>query len=135
MPRTTSIFWLNSEKDHRRSAICRSVVELCMLRGIPVASFIFSQEGPTRSQCDALATTLAYQVTLRSPKFFPKRRGGSPRPSNPILSYSPNHWKHNSTSLLQSQSAACMHLTRSGSLCLSLMRYMSARGQTTSGKN
>ncbi|KJA14535.1 hypothetical protein HYPSUDRAFT_100180, partial [Hypholoma sublateritium FD-334 SS-4] len=65
--RKTWIAWLNGAAGGGKSAICQSVAELCIARGILVASFFFFRTDPTRNTILHLVATLAYQLVLLVP--------------------------------------------------------------------
>lgn len=60
--RTTWIAWVNGAAGAGKSAICQSLAEMCILRGILVASFFFFRTDSTRNTIDPLVATLAYQL-------------------------------------------------------------------------
>ncbi len=67
LPRTTWMAWLNGAAGAGKTAICQSLAELCIARGILVASFFFGTDS-TRNTIDRLVATLAYQVIQLLPK-------------------------------------------------------------------
>lgn len=60
--RTAWILWLNGAAGAGKTAIGQSVAELCVARGILVASFFFFRSDPTRNSITPLVATLAYQL-------------------------------------------------------------------------
>ncbi|KAF4617230.1 hypothetical protein D9613_006358 [Agrocybe pediades] len=54
--------WLNGAAGCGKSAIAQSTVELCIQRGLPLASFFFSKSDSTRNHAGSLVATLAYQL-------------------------------------------------------------------------
>ncbi len=60
--RTTWILWLNGAAGAGKTAIGQSVAELCVPRGILVASFFFFRTDPTRNSAPPVVATLAYQL-------------------------------------------------------------------------
>ncbi|KJA29452.1 hypothetical protein HYPSUDRAFT_520232 [Hypholoma sublateritium FD-334 SS-4] len=60
--RIACIMWLNGAAGAGKSAICQSIAELCIKRGVLAASFFFFRTDPTRSSLWPLAATLAYQL-------------------------------------------------------------------------
>ncbi len=71
VPRGAWIAWLNGAAGAGKSAICQSVAEMCIQRGIKVASFFFFRTDDTRNTCDAVVATLAYQII----KLVPQTKG------------------------------------------------------------
>lgn len=65
--RRTWIAWLNGAAGGGKSAICQSIAELCIARGILVASFFFFRTDPARNTIMHLVATLAYQLVLLVP--------------------------------------------------------------------
>ncbi|KJA25222.1 hypothetical protein HYPSUDRAFT_135167, partial [Hypholoma sublateritium FD-334 SS-4] len=62
IPRETWIAWLNGAAGAGKSAICQSIAEICIQRGVKVTSFFFFRNDDTRSIIDPLVATLAYQI-------------------------------------------------------------------------
>ena len=62
------IAWLNGAAGAGKSAICRSVAEVSIQRGIKVASFFFFRTGVTRNTIDPVVATLAYQIIQLFPE-------------------------------------------------------------------
>lgn len=62
------IAWLNGAAGAGKSAICQTVAELCIRRGVKVASFFLFRNDHTRNHIDALVATLAYQIILLIPE-------------------------------------------------------------------
>ncbi|KJA20941.1 hypothetical protein HYPSUDRAFT_763649 [Hypholoma sublateritium FD-334 SS-4] len=56
------IAWFNGAAGAGKSAICQSIAEICIQRGIKVASFFFFRADNTRNTIDPLVATLAYQI-------------------------------------------------------------------------
>ncbi|KDR69715.1 hypothetical protein GALMADRAFT_27637, partial [Galerina marginata CBS 339.88] len=65
--REALIMWLNGPAGLGKSAIARSIAELCYEEGILVASYFFSRSDPTRSHDRSLIATIAYQASIRFP--------------------------------------------------------------------
>ncbi|KDR67212.1 hypothetical protein GALMADRAFT_80086 [Galerina marginata CBS 339.88] len=61
------IMWLNGPAGSGKSAIARSIAELCYAEGILVASYFFSRADPTRNNARSLIATIAYQASIRFP--------------------------------------------------------------------
>ncbi|KJA20944.1 hypothetical protein HYPSUDRAFT_763685 [Hypholoma sublateritium FD-334 SS-4] len=68
MPRKAWITWLNGAAGAGKSAICQSVAEMCIWRGIKVASFFFFHTDATRNTVDPVVATLAYQIIQLLPE-------------------------------------------------------------------
>ncbi|KJA20969.1 hypothetical protein HYPSUDRAFT_203360 [Hypholoma sublateritium FD-334 SS-4] len=62
VPREAWVTWLNGAAGAGKSAICQSAAEMCIQRGIKVASFFFFRTDATRNKIDAVIATLAYQI-------------------------------------------------------------------------
>ena len=62
------IAWLNGAAGAGKSAICQSIAEICIRRGVKVASFFFFRTDPTRSTIDPVIATLAYQLIQLYPE-------------------------------------------------------------------
>ena len=62
VPRETWIAWLNGAAGAGKSAICQSFAEMCIHRGVKVASFFFFRTDTTRNKIDPVIATLAYQI-------------------------------------------------------------------------
>lgn len=62
VPRKAWIAWLNGAAGAGKSAICQSFAEVCIQRGVKIASFFFFRSDETRSTIDPLVATLAYQI-------------------------------------------------------------------------
>ncbi|KJA20932.1 hypothetical protein HYPSUDRAFT_188055 [Hypholoma sublateritium FD-334 SS-4] len=60
--RDTWITWLNGAAGAGKSAICQSIAETCIQRGVKVASFFFFRTDEMRNTIDRLVPTLAYQI-------------------------------------------------------------------------
>lgn len=60
--RATWILWLNGAAGAGKTAIGQSVAELCVARGILVASFFFFRTDPTRNSAAHVVATFAYQL-------------------------------------------------------------------------
>ncbi|KJA20654.1 hypothetical protein HYPSUDRAFT_203626 [Hypholoma sublateritium FD-334 SS-4] len=54
--------WLNGAAGAGKSAICQTIAEICIQRGIKVASFFFFRTDNTRNKIDPLVATLVYQI-------------------------------------------------------------------------
>ncbi|KDR67167.1 hypothetical protein GALMADRAFT_19575, partial [Galerina marginata CBS 339.88] len=65
--RDALIMWLYGPAGCGKSAIARSIAELCYEEGILVASYFFSRSDPTRNHARSLITTIAYQASIRFP--------------------------------------------------------------------
>ncbi|KJA20950.1 hypothetical protein HYPSUDRAFT_100372, partial [Hypholoma sublateritium FD-334 SS-4] len=70
MPRQAWISWLTGAAGAGKSAICQSFAEMCIWRGVKVASFFFFRTDPTRNTIDPVIATLAYQII----KLFPETK-------------------------------------------------------------
>ncbi|KJA22368.1 hypothetical protein HYPSUDRAFT_655818 [Hypholoma sublateritium FD-334 SS-4] len=68
VPREAWIAWLNGAAGAGKSAICQSVAEVCIHRGVKVASFFFFRADPTRNTIDPVIATLAYQIIQLFPE-------------------------------------------------------------------
>ncbi|KDR74743.1 hypothetical protein GALMADRAFT_29274, partial [Galerina marginata CBS 339.88] len=66
--RNALIMWLYGPAGSGKSAIARSIAELCASEGILVASYFFSRFDLTRNHGRSLIATIAYQVSLRFPE-------------------------------------------------------------------
>ncbi len=66
--RTAWIAWLNGAAGAGKTAICQSVAEICITRGILVASFFFFRTDGTRNSLDYLVATLGYQLIQLLPE-------------------------------------------------------------------
>ncbi|KAF9565030.1 hypothetical protein CPC08DRAFT_704823 [Agrocybe pediades] len=60
--------WLNGAAGCGKSAIAQSTVELCMERGLQLASFFFNRSDPSRNHAGSLIATLAYQLYCAFPE-------------------------------------------------------------------
>ncbi|KJA20657.1 hypothetical protein HYPSUDRAFT_42975 [Hypholoma sublateritium FD-334 SS-4] len=56
------IAWLNGAAGAGKSAICQTIAEICIQRGMKVASFFFFRTDNTRNKIDSLVATLVYQI-------------------------------------------------------------------------
>ncbi|KDR67130.1 hypothetical protein GALMADRAFT_22031, partial [Galerina marginata CBS 339.88] len=65
--RDALIMWLNGPAGCGKSAIARSIAELCYEEGILVASYFFSRSDPMRNHARSLIATIAYQASIRFP--------------------------------------------------------------------
>ncbi|KDR67214.1 hypothetical protein GALMADRAFT_80196, partial [Galerina marginata CBS 339.88] len=65
--RDALIMWLNGPAGCGKSAIGRSIAELCYEEGILVASYFFSRADSTRNHARSFIATIAYQVSIRLP--------------------------------------------------------------------
>ena len=68
LPRETYIAWLSGAAGAGKSAICQSIAEICILRGILAASFFFFRTDSTRNTIDPLVATFAYQIIQLLPE-------------------------------------------------------------------
>ncbi|KJA22366.1 hypothetical protein HYPSUDRAFT_41006 [Hypholoma sublateritium FD-334 SS-4] len=68
VPREAWIAWLNGAAGAGKSAICQSFAEMCIQRGVKVASFFFSRTDATRNTIDPVIATLAYQIIQLFPE-------------------------------------------------------------------
>ena len=59
---------MNGAAGAGKSAICQSTAEICIKRGIKVASFFFFRTDSTRNTIDPLVATLAYQIIQLFPE-------------------------------------------------------------------
>lgn len=62
------IAWLNGAAGAGKSAICQSMAEICIKRGVKVASFFFFRTDITRNTIDPVVATLAYQIIQLFPE-------------------------------------------------------------------
>ncbi|KDR74792.1 hypothetical protein GALMADRAFT_249682 [Galerina marginata CBS 339.88] len=65
--RNALIMWLYGPAGSGKSAIARSIAELCAKEGVLVASYFFSRFDSTRNHCRSLIATIAYQASLCFP--------------------------------------------------------------------
>ncbi|KDR67104.1 hypothetical protein GALMADRAFT_1129347 [Galerina marginata CBS 339.88] len=65
--RDALIMWLYGPAGCGKSAIGRSIAELCYEEGILVASYFFSRSDPTRNHARSLVATIAYQASICFP--------------------------------------------------------------------
>ncbi len=65
------ILWLNGSAGAGKSAICRSIVDLCIARNIPIARFFFFRTDPTRNNVKPLIATLVHQLLGSIPELKP----------------------------------------------------------------
>lgn len=65
--RTAWVAWLNGAAGAGKTAICQTVAEMCIKRGILVASFFFFRTDGTRNSLNHLVATLAYQLIQHLP--------------------------------------------------------------------
>ncbi|CAA7269440.1 unnamed protein product [Cyclocybe aegerita] len=63
----TFILWLYGPAGAGKSAIARTVAELCAAQNLLLASFLFFRTDSRRNTMDPLAATIAYQITLAIP--------------------------------------------------------------------
>ncbi|KAF4618903.1 hypothetical protein D9613_010119 [Agrocybe pediades] len=59
--------WLNGAAGCGKSAISQSIIESCIERDLPLASFFFSRTDSTRNHTGSLVATLAYQLYCAFP--------------------------------------------------------------------
>ncbi|CAA7264508.1 unnamed protein product [Cyclocybe aegerita] len=71
LDRKAFVFWLNGSVGVGKSAIGRTIAEMCERERLLLSSFFFSRSDPTRNNAKLFVTTLAYQVALAVP---PARR-------------------------------------------------------------
>ncbi|KAF8959316.1 hypothetical protein BDZ97DRAFT_1610639, partial [Flammula alnicola] len=65
--RDTWIMWLNGAAGAGKSAIARSIAEMCERVKLPLATFFFFRTDPTRNTSKPLVATLAYQLAINFP--------------------------------------------------------------------
>ncbi|KJA16985.1 hypothetical protein HYPSUDRAFT_104185, partial [Hypholoma sublateritium FD-334 SS-4] len=65
------ILWLNGAAGAGKSAIARSIVELCIERNIPIARFFFFRTDSTRNNIKPLVATLIHQLIQSMPDMEP----------------------------------------------------------------
>ena len=68
VPRKAWIAWLNGAAGAGKSAICQSMAEICIKRGVKVASFFFFRADSTRNTINPVIATLAYQIIQLFPE-------------------------------------------------------------------
>ncbi len=68
--RTQWILWLNGAAGAGKSAIGRSIVDLCIDRNIPIARFFFFRTDATRNNITSLVATLVCQLLPRIPDLW-----------------------------------------------------------------
>jgi len=61
------ILWLTGAAGAGKSAISQSIIELCLLEGIVIASFFFFRSDGARNHAKSLIATLAYQIFFSVP--------------------------------------------------------------------
>ncbi len=69
--RTQRILWLNGAAGAGKSAIGRSIVDLCIDRNIPIVRFFFFRTDATRNNISSLVATLVSQLLPRIPDLEP----------------------------------------------------------------
>ncbi len=69
--RTQWVLWLNGAAGAGKSAIGRSIVDLCIDRNIPIARFFFFRTDNTRNNITSIVATLVYQLLQRIPDLEP----------------------------------------------------------------
>ncbi len=69
--RTQWILWLNGGGGAGKTAIARSIAQLCLERNIPVACFFFFRTDSTRSNIKPVVATLVYQLLQNIPDLNP----------------------------------------------------------------
>ncbi|KJA16994.1 hypothetical protein HYPSUDRAFT_105282, partial [Hypholoma sublateritium FD-334 SS-4] len=65
------VLWLNGAAGAGKSAICRSVVDLCIQRNIPIVRFFFFRTDSTRNNVRPLVATLIHQLLQSMPDLEP----------------------------------------------------------------
>ncbi|KJA22808.1 hypothetical protein HYPSUDRAFT_40588 [Hypholoma sublateritium FD-334 SS-4] len=65
------VLWLNGAAGAGKSAIGRSIVELCLQRNIPIARFFFYRTDSTRNNVKPLVATLVHQLLQSIPDLTP----------------------------------------------------------------
>ncbi|KAF8954452.1 hypothetical protein BDZ97DRAFT_1591306, partial [Flammula alnicola] len=65
--RDTWIMWLNGAAGAGKSAIARSIAEICEQSNLALATFFFFRTDPTRNTAKPLVATLAYQIAIGIP--------------------------------------------------------------------
>ncbi|KJA22785.1 hypothetical protein HYPSUDRAFT_638364 [Hypholoma sublateritium FD-334 SS-4] len=65
------VLWLNGAAGAGKSAIGRSIVELCFQRNIPIARFFFFRTDSTRNNIKPLVATLVHQLLQSIPDLTP----------------------------------------------------------------
>ncbi|KAF8959303.1 hypothetical protein BDZ97DRAFT_1838334, partial [Flammula alnicola] len=65
--RDTWIMWLNGAAGAGKSAIARSIAEMCERAKLALATFFFFRTDPTRNTAKSLVATLAYQLAISIP--------------------------------------------------------------------
>ncbi|KAF8959350.1 hypothetical protein BDZ97DRAFT_1735864, partial [Flammula alnicola] len=65
--RDTWIMWLNGAAGAGKSAIARSIAEMCERAKLALVTFFFFRADPTRNTAKPLAATLAYQLAISFP--------------------------------------------------------------------
>ncbi|KJA16996.1 hypothetical protein HYPSUDRAFT_103993, partial [Hypholoma sublateritium FD-334 SS-4] len=65
------VLWLNGAAGAGKSAIGRSIVELCIQRNIPIARFFFFRTDSTRNNINHLVATLVHQLLQSIPDLKP----------------------------------------------------------------
>ncbi len=80
--KTKQIMWLNGAAGSGKSAIGRSIVERCLVLGIPISRFFFSRTDPNRNGLSPVVATLAHQLMDQLPDLksinYTKNRGRCP---------------------------------------------------------
>jgi len=61
------ILWLTGAAGAGKSAISQSIIEICLLEGLVIASFVFFRSDSTRNHSKSLVATLAYQIFFSVP--------------------------------------------------------------------
>ncbi|KAF8954463.1 hypothetical protein BDZ97DRAFT_1595297, partial [Flammula alnicola] len=61
------IMWLNGAAGAGKSAIARSIAEMCERAKLALATFFFFRTDPTRNTAKPLVATLAYQIAISIP--------------------------------------------------------------------
>ncbi len=65
------VLWLNGAAGAGKSAIGRSIVDLCLQRDIPITRFFFFRTDPKRNNVKPLVATLVYQLLQYMPDLKP----------------------------------------------------------------
>ncbi|KJA16981.1 hypothetical protein HYPSUDRAFT_103416, partial [Hypholoma sublateritium FD-334 SS-4] len=71
LTRVQWVLWLNGAAGAGKSAIARSIVDLCIQRNIPIARFFFFRTDSTRNTIKPLVATLIHQLIRSMPDLEP----------------------------------------------------------------